>query len=157
MPEYIEIDILKEECFVCFDSSDNEYIKLTCCNRSNIHKKCLFGIFINFINLKSSIITCPLCRQDICIKDYFTLDDAITLFSNQENKFKIKFLNKFNAIITHNYMEPEPDTNTNNINIDETTSISISQNQPAHKKYAFTMVVFICLVVLIIGLRFIPS
>lgn len=148
MSTYIEIDILKEqeECFVCFDSSNNEYIKLTCCSRNNIHKKCLLNIFIHFINIQSSVITCPLCRQNICIKDYFTLDDAITLFSNNENTFKIEFLNKFNEIITYNYMEPdpepEPDTNAN-------TSIN---NKPA-----YIFVLFICLLILIIGLRFIPS
>jgi hypothetical protein len=158
MTEYIEIEILKEECFVCFDSHESEYIKLKCCNRHNIHKKCLFNIFLNYLqypitfNVQNSVISCPLCRQEISIKDYFTLDECITLFMECEVSCRQKFITKFNAIITYNYID------SNNIvvvSVDETASIIIKK--PLYKKFTFTIAVFILLILIVVGFKFIYS
>jgi hypothetical protein len=157
MTEYIEIEILKEECFVCFDSHESEYITLKCCNRHNIHKKCLFNIFLNYLqypitfNVQNSVISCPLCRQEISIKDYFTLDECITLFMECEVSSRQKFINKFNAIITYNYI----DTHNVVINADETASIIIKKSP--YKKFTFTIAVFILLILIVVGFKFIYS
>jgi hypothetical protein len=149
--EYIEINILKEECFVCFETSESEYTTLKCCNRNNIHKKCLFNIFLNYLTIQSSIVSCPLCRQEINIKDYFTLDEAITFFSNNDNMYKIKFLNKFNTIVTHNFIDSE-----HILQIDEETSTVSIVEKKTFKRYIYTIVVFIILVIIVIGLKSIP-
>jgi hypothetical protein len=158
MTEYIEIQILKEECFVCFDSHESEYITLKCCNRHNIHKKCLFNIFLNYlqypiaINIQNSIISCPLCRQEISIKDYFTLDECITLFMKCETSYRQKFSYKFNAIITYNYIEV---FNQIVVSVDETESIIVKKS--SYKKFALTIILFVLLILVIIGLKFIYS
>lgn len=153
MSEYIEIDILKdEECFVCFDNSQSlsPYIRLKCCNRNNIHKLCLFNIFINYLNLNQSKIACPLCRQEISIQDYFTLDESITLYSMNDEICKRKLLTKFNSIITFNFID-----GNNQLQIDEATSTITVVNKPCYKTYGFTIVLFIILVLCVIGFRFI--
>ena len=159
MTESIEINILKE-CFLCFDSRESEYVILKCCNKHNIHKDCLFNIFIHYIdgntttniNVDEQCIPCPLCRQEISIKDYFTLDECITLFMNGETSYRQKFMIKFNAIITYNYIEV---FNQVVVSVDETASISVKKS--SYKKIALTIILFVLLVLIITGLKFIYS
>lgn len=151
-PEFIEIEILKEECFLCFDTSDSHFIELKCCHRQNIHLQCLFQIFLNYLQLQSDKISCPLCRQDISIKEYFTLDDLIEAFSKLNEQTKRKFFPKFNTIITHNYIE-----SNQALQIDETTSTITVTKKSIIKRYLFTFVVFVLLVLAVIGFKLIPS
>jgi hypothetical protein len=158
MTEYIEIDILKEDCFICFDSRESEYITLKCCNRHNIHKTCLFNIFLNYVqypidlSVKNSVISCPLCRQEISITDYFTLDECIALFMEYEVSYKKKFMIKFNAIITYNY-------------IDSNYVVSVDKNplsiiiKSISKKVNCTIVAFILVIfiLLFIGIKYLYS
>ena len=51
------------DCFICLNNT--ECIKMKCC-KNNIHKKCLFEVFLNKFK------TCPMCRQEIIFQDYFT-------------------------------------------------------------------------------------
>lgn len=106
MAEFIEINILSDDCFICYDSHESGHVTFKCCNKRNIHKKCLFDIFLNYLNFQSSIILCPLCRQEISITDYFTLDECITSFTtNNSELYQQKLMSKFNAIITYNYVD----------------------------------------------------
>jgi hypothetical protein len=156
MSEFIEINILKEDCFVCFDSQESEYITLQCCNKHNIHKKCLFKTFLNYIkcpkelNIENSTISCPLCRQDIYIKDYFILDECITIFTEYNDIYKRKFMKKFNLIIAYNFID-----SNHVLSIDETTSTMIVPAKTTYKKYIFILIIFILIVIVIIGLKFI--
>lgn len=143
--EYIEIDILNE-CFVCFDIQEAGFITLKCCNTNNIHSQCLFTIFLNYLKMIQSEIQCPLCRQNISIKDYFTLDDCINHFSKLSETKKKKFYNKFNAIISFNYLEQ-----TRPNQVDETTSIDRNElDKSLCQKYAFTIAIFVILVVVVV-------
>lgn len=160
MTEFIEINILKEppppnwqscECFLCFDSRESEYIILKCCNKHNIHKECLFNIFIHYIDGDDQHIPCPLCRQELSIKNYFTLDECITLFMENEVSYRQKFMIKFNTIINYNYI----DSNQLVVNIDETASIII--NKSPYKKFAFTVIVFMLLILIVVGFKMIYS
>lgn len=146
--EYIEIDILPE-CFLCFDNQECNFITLKCCNSKNIHNQCLFNIFINYLKLLQSEIQCPLCRQNLSIKDYFTLDECILYFTQLSEPLKKKYNNKFNAIITFNYLEQTHVTHVTQV--DETTSINRDDlDKSLCKKYAFTIVLFIVLVFVVI-------
>lgn len=153
MTEYIEINILKEpstwqacECFLCFDSRESEYIILKCCSKHNIHKDCLFNIFIHYMHANDENIPCALCRQQITIKDYFSLDECITMFSNFDNKDKQKFFAKFQIIVLHNFID-----NNHTLQIDETRSIVTIVPKTSYKKYIITffVVIFIALIIAI--------
>jgi hypothetical protein len=147
MLEDIEIGILNEsECFVCFDTLHNKFINLNCCKKQNIHSQCLFHIFLNYLSLQSDKIACPLCRQEIAIKDYFNVDELIESFSYLDDKTKCKFFAKFNNIISYNYIE------SNQVNqLDETTSsitnikFMLSKNLPT-----FMLIVLIIIAIVII-------
>lgn len=145
MSEFIEIDILKdEECFVCFDNSQSKFITLQCCNRQNIHSQCLFQIFLNYLSLQNDTITCPLCRQEMSIKTYFTLDDMIENYTCLDETCKKKFFPKFNNIITYNYID-----NQQVIQVDETTStITVTTGKVILRKY---LSIFLGLVLIIGG------
>lgn len=145
--DYIEIDIL-EECFLCFDKSCNKFILLKCCNRHNIHEQCLFTIFLNYLSLQSDKISCPLCRQDMILKDYFTLDKSIELFSELNEQDKHKFFTKFNNVITYNYIE-----SNHILQVDETTSTITVTEKSVLKRYLFTFVLFVILVLCVIGFK----
>jgi hypothetical protein len=147
--DYIEIDIL-DECFVCFDKPDNRFISLKCCNRQNIHEQCLFNIFLNYLPSQGNTISCPLCRQNIILKDYFTLDKSIELFSSLNEHDKHKFFPKFNAIISYNYIE-----SNHTIQVDETTSTVTIVEKSVIKRYLFTFVIFVILVACVIGFKLI--
>lgn len=145
MSEYIEIDILKdEECFLCFDTSHSKFVTLQCCNRQNIHSQCLFQIFLNYLSLQNDKIACPLCRQEMSIKTYFTLDDMIENYTCLDEKCKKKFFPKFNNIITYNYIE-----SNQVVQVDETTStITVTNRKFILRKY---LSLFILLVLIIVG------
>lgn len=149
-PEIIKIDILKEECFLCFDTPDSHFIELKCCHRQNIHLDCLFQIFLNYLSLQNNTVLCPLCRQDISIKEYFTLDDLIESFSKLDEQSKKKFLPKFNNIITYNYI----DSNCT-LQIDETTSTTTITDKSLIKRYLFVFVLFVVLVSCVVGFKMI--
>lgn len=154
MTEYI----LTEECFVCCDSHESEYITLKCCNKHNIHKICLFNIFLNYIQyltdltIKNSTISCPLCRQDISIKDYFALDECITLFMEYELPYRQKFMTRFNLIITYNYMD-----NNVVVNVDETISTTSVAPKSNYTKYMIILFVVMLIVMIILWVGFIYS
>jgi hypothetical protein len=151
--EFIEIDILKDECFLCFDASDCHFIELKCCHKKNsIHLQCLFQIFLNYLSIQNDKMPCPLCRQEISIKEYFTLDDAIEAFSNLNEATKKKFFTKFNNVISHNYIESD-----HVLQIDETTSTVTVREKSIFKKYMFTFILFIILVLGVIAFKLIPS
>ena len=151
-PEFIEINILKEdECFLCFDSSNCHFIELKCCHKqTSIHSQCLFQIFLNYLPMQSDTMPCPLCRQEISIKDYFTLDDSIEAFSNLNEQVKKKFFPKFNHVISYNYIESNHTTQ-----IDETTSTVTVRGKSILKRYLFTFVVFVLLILAVIGFKLI--
>lgn len=152
-PEFIEINILKEECFLCFDASDSHFIELKCCNNQNsIHSQCLFQIFLNYLPIQSDKMPCPLCRQEISIKEYFTLDDSIEAFSNLNEQVKKKFFPKFNHVISYNYI----DSNHTTLQTDETTSTTTVREKSILKRYLFTFVIFIFLVLSVIAFKLIP-
>jgi hypothetical protein len=120
MSNNIKIDILNEECFICLNSH-SKYITLKCCNKSNINDICLFNVFIHYMNTHNEYIPCPLCRQYILIKDYFSLEDCIILFSNLNDNNKQAYFQKFHKILLDNYIKfyhiLEIDETNSNINI----------------------------------------
>jgi hypothetical protein len=152
MTECIELNILKEpcswqacECFLCFDECESKYIHLKCCNRNNIHIDCLFNIFIHYMHTNKKNISCPLCRQQIYIKDYFSLDECITLFSNFNDIDKQKFFEKFQNIILHNFINEN-----HTLQIDETRSIVSIIRKKSYNKYIITFVAIIYIVFIIV-------
>ena len=54
---------LSESCFICFDETNENFI-IKCCNNDNIHKKCLYEIFVHQID----------CTQDL--KGFFLSFDV---------------------------------------------------------------------------------
>ena len=71
-------DVVRRQC------NYKVYKVLNCCNNT-IHKYCLMILFLYGYE------DCPLCRCNICINDYFTLDDFhdFYLYSNTSNTSKI--------------------------------------------------------------------
>lgn len=107
MSNNIKIDILndEDECFICLNAhNNNKYITLKCCNKSNIHDICLFNVFIHYMNQYNDYIPCPLCRRNILIKDYFSLEDCIMLFSSFDTNNKQVYFQKFYRILLDNYI-----------------------------------------------------
>lgn len=82
---------------------DDNYIKLDCCNASNIHKLCLFKIFLVFYKFPHSDVTCPLCRTSLDIKNYFNLEDVLLLFSKVDEATRSKHIRNINIILV-NYL-----------------------------------------------------
>ena len=131
MTEYIEINILShKECFICFEeikdeetltvdsditdisnisnkSHDVNYVKLDCCNSSNIHKLCLFKIFLTFYKQPNSNVTCPLCRTSLDIKDYFDLEGVLLYFAKLDENTRSKYIRNINIILLTNYFNDE--------------------------------------------------
>jgi hypothetical protein len=71
-----QVDITRE-CCICFDAND-DFLILTCCNNNAIHRKCLFITFLNFPYFPfERTMPCPLCRGELYISEYFSLDDII--------------------------------------------------------------------------------
>jgi hypothetical protein len=150
-PEFIEINVFKDECFLCFDTLDCNFIELKCCNkRSIIHSKCLFQIFLNYIPIQTDKIPCPLCRQEMSIKEYFTLDESINAFSNLNEETKKKFFSKFNNIISYNYIDSNHVLQT-----DEATSTITVRDTSILKKYLFTFISLVILILVVIGFKLI--
>jgi hypothetical protein len=100
--------------------------------------------------MQNDKMPCPLCRQDISIKDYFTLDDSIDAFSTLNEQIKKKFFTKFNHVIQYNYID-----SNHTIQIDETTSTVTVGEKSVLKRYLFTFVVFVLLVLVVIGFKLI--
>ena len=85
------------------ERSEVNYIKLDCCNASNIHKLCLFKIFLVFYKLPHSDVTCPLCRTPLYIKDYFNLEEVLLYFSKVDETTRSKHIRNINIILL-NYL-----------------------------------------------------
>lgn len=138
MSEYIEINILShKECFICFEEINEDetlsidsditdisntsdklytnYVKLNCCNSSNIHKLCLFKIFLTFYKHQNSDIMCPLCRTTLDIKDYFNLEEILLLFSKFDENTRSKYIRNINIILLTNYFNDESQLETLNL------------------------------------------
>ena len=82
---------------------DANYIKLDCCNASNIHKLCLFKIFLVFYKHPQSDVTCPLCRTSLDITNYFNLEDVLLCFSKVDEVTRSKHIRNINLILL-NYL-----------------------------------------------------
>jgi len=85
-------------CSICldefFDSSNNKKnnIKMKCC-KNYLHAECLARL------IYCDHITCPYCRDEIILKNYFT-DDSFDLVNNNlyEYNYNINNLNDTNSV-----------------------------------------------------------
>lgn len=159
MTEYIEINILSQECFICFDEihdddntsditdrteihkSNEQYIELQCCHSSNIHKLCLFKIFLSFYNKHDSVVSCPLCRTTLSPIDYFTLEDILVNFSKLDIVMREKYIQNINLLLISNYLKEDQIIIQNKTNYTE----------PKHSKYT-RIILIVVLALIMIGI-----
>ena len=79
-------------CYICFEPENKKlFVKLNCCNNNYLHYKCLYNTLI-LCNK-----TCPLCRKNVNIADYFNIDEIICYFNNM---VVFERLEKINKVIT---------------------------------------------------------
>jgi hypothetical protein len=84
-------------CCICLDeclldeknkkSKTNEYVNFKCCN-GIIHKRCLLMMFLNDFE------HCCLCRREISVVEYYTIQDIKNLLHINEMKIYKKELYK---------------------------------------------------------------
>lgn len=61
-----------KDCCICLNEEPDYKKIITKCCKNMIHQRCLFQIIIHGHN------SCPLCRQDLIIKEYFTRTEFIS-------------------------------------------------------------------------------
>jgi len=140
----INLDELEIECFLCADVSESEYVQLTCCQRSDIHRTCLFNIFLNCLNRPYDVMPCPLCRQDIRLKNYFQLNEIIDIFSKYDYGYKRKMLQSFANIINFNFIDYNHELHIDN----ETSTVSVSRRCMYDKICLFGFIIILILFIL---------
>lgn len=77
--------ICLDECILDKYNEKNEYVKFKCCN-GLIHKRCLLMMFLNYFE------HCCLCRSEINVTDYYTIQDIKQLLHINELKIYKKEL-----------------------------------------------------------------
>jgi len=81
---------IEADCFICFETMEEKTL-LTCCKHS-LHSKCLF-LYIIGKHIEENKITCPMCRQQLRLQDYFTTDSFTTYMNSLSTiDFKAKYI-----------------------------------------------------------------
>jgi len=158
--ESVEIDILsiKDECFICFEESENvgdgrgthkKYNVLKCCNSAYlIHKSCLFKIFLVFLKTPfEKDVMCPLCRTNINITDYFNLEESLEIFEKYDESTRKEYIQKMTMIISHHYLDF-----TRTLTIDSQTSqVHVKPSWLKYlKKYITTILIILLIIIFVI-------
>ena len=76
-----------DECILDKKNKTDEYVNFKCCN-GMIHKRCLLMMFLNDFE------HCCLCRKEISVVDYYTIQDIKHLLHINEMKIYKKELYK---------------------------------------------------------------
>lgn len=79
--------ICLDECILDKTSKTDEYVNFKCCN-GLIHKRCLLMMFLNDFE------HCCLCRNELSVIDYYTIQDIKNLLHINEMKIYKKELYK---------------------------------------------------------------
>lgn len=79
-------EVKSDLCCICLDecildkyNENLEYVNFKCCN-GLIHKRCLLFLFLNYFE------QCCLCRSEINVTDYYTIQDIKKLLHVNEIK-----------------------------------------------------------------------
>lgn len=139
------------ECFVCLSDTNiqSAFVILNCCKVHQIHKYCLYNLFLYFLNdtTKPDFIECPICRSSIYFKDFFTIDECKLYFSKFDDDYQKRFIKKQNYILR---------TIFNQVIIDIDTATYYSQNTSitrsitlSYKDIIYTIVIIVLIILLI--------